>query len=58
MNLKKRPYKAFMWVLRLIILFWRMIHNAGQYRDDIVNLAPISDCGATNTFRAFLNSIM
>jgi hypothetical protein len=23
-----------------------------------VNLAPISDCGATNTYRAFLNSIM
>jgi hypothetical protein len=58
MNLKKRPYKAFMWILRLIILFWRMIHNAGQYGDEIVNFAPISDCGATNTFWAFLNSIM
>jgi hypothetical protein len=39
-------------------LVWRMIHSAGQYGNDIVNLAPISDCGATNTFRAFLNSIM
>jgi hypothetical protein len=54
MNFKNKPYKASMWMLRLVILLWRTIYNVGQYRDDIVYLAPISYYGATNTLRAFL----
>jgi hypothetical protein len=58
MNFKRKAYNASLWMLRLMILFWHTIYNVGQYRDDIVYLAPISYYGATNTLRAILDSIL